>query len=60
MAFLLLLYMEVKQFRGNALESFNQQQLLFRYLYYSALIAVTLALGTSYTGVQQAFIYFQF
>ena len=60
MAFLLLLYMEVKQFRGNALESFNQQHPLFRYLYYSALIAVTLALGTSYTGVQQAFIYFQF
>ncbi|MCI0552862.1 MAG: hypothetical protein L0287_18075, partial [Anaerolineae bacterium] len=53
-------YMEVKQFQGNALEEFNNQRSWIRYLCYSFLVVTILALGTLYTGVEQAFIYFQF
>ena len=56
----LLLIMEIKQYRGNALQQINSQPQWIRYIYYSALVILILALGTSYTGVPQAFIYFQF
>lgn len=59
-AFAVLLFMEVWQHRGDALEQFNAQPPALRFLSYSLLVATILALGTSYTGVQQAFIYFQF
>jgi D-alanyl-lipoteichoic acid acyltransferase DltB (MBOAT superfamily) len=58
--FLFLFFVEIKQFRGDALIQLNQKRPLIRYLSYSLLVAAILALGTSYTGVQQAFIYFQF
>lgn len=59
-AIVVLLIMEVKQHQSDLLSLFNRQKPLIRYLCYSLLVVITLALGTSYTGVQQAFIYFQF
>jgi D-alanyl-lipoteichoic acid acyltransferase DltB (MBOAT superfamily) len=59
-ALVFLLYVEVHQHRDNFLETINRQPPWTRRLSYSLLIAITLALGTSYSGVQQAFIYFQF
>jgi len=62
MALLFLLYMEVKQYQENFLEQFNikVKQPAFRYLCYLLLVIAILTFGTSYTGVEQAFIYFQF
>ena len=59
-AIVVLLIMEVKQHQSDLLSLFNRQKPLIRYLCYSLLVVITLALGTSYTGAQQAFIYFQF
>ncbi len=59
-ALVFLLYVEVQQHRGDFLETINRQPPWMRRLSYSLLIVSTLALGTSYSGVQQAFIYFQF
>lgn len=59
-ALLILVIVEVLQYRGNFLEKLNQQPVLVRRVVYASLIAVILILGTSYASVQQAFIYFQF
>lgn len=59
-AMIFLLYIEIKQQRENFMEEFNLKRPWIRYLCYSLLITTILALGTSYTGVNQAFIYFQF
>jgi hypothetical protein len=59
-ALLILCYVEINQYRGDFLGLFNHQRPSVRYLCYSLLVIAILALGTSYTGVQQAFIYFQF
>lgn len=60
LALFLLLTIEIKQHRGDFLAQFNLKQPVVRFLAYSILIAIILALGTAYTGVEQAFIYFQF
>ncbi|HQU37953.1 MAG TPA: hypothetical protein PLR65_15330, partial [Anaerolineales bacterium] len=60
LALILLLYIETKQHRGDFLAQFNLKQPAIRYIGYSLLIVIILALGTLYTGVEQAFIYFQF
>lgn len=59
-ALLLLFSIEIRQHRGDFLAQFNLKQPALRYIGYSLLIVAILALGTSYTGVEQAFIYFQF
>lgn len=59
-ALLILLIVEILQYRGDFLERLNQQPVLVRRVVYASLIAVILILGTSYASVQQAFIYFQF
>ncbi len=59
-AFIMLVYVELKQHRGNFIAQFNTLRPAYRFVYYALLIAATLALGTAYTGVEQAFIYFQF
>ena len=59
-ALLFLLYIEIRQHRGDFLAQFNLKRPVIRYLGYSLLITAILGLVTSYTGVQQAFIYFQF
>lgn len=59
-AVLLLLIIEIKQNRGNFLEQINMKKPFVRLAYYALLVTAILALGTSYTGIQQAFIYFQF
>lgn len=55
-----LLYVDINQHKGNYLEEFNLARPAYRYLCYSVLVMAIIVLGTSYTGVQQAFIYFQF
>jgi len=60
LALFLLLTIEIKQHRGDFLAQFNLKQPAVRFIGYSLLIVIILALGTSYTGVEQAFIYFQF
>jgi D-alanyl-lipoteichoic acid acyltransferase DltB (MBOAT superfamily) len=59
-ALLILLVVEILQFRGNFLEQLNQMPVDVRRLVYASLLAAILILGTSYASVQQAFIYFQF
>lgn len=59
-ALIFLLYIEIKQHRGDFLARFNLKQPAIRHVSYSLLIVIILALGTLYTGVEQAFIYFQF
>lgn len=59
-ALVILIIIEVLQYRGNFLEELNQKPLLVRSVIYASLIAAILILGTSYASVQQAFIYFQF
>jgi hypothetical protein len=60
LALLILLTIEILQYRGNLLEQLNQKPVFFRHAVYAALLAAILILGTSYASVQQAFIYFQF
>ena len=59
-ALLILLIVEVLQFRGNFLEQLNRKPVYLRRAVYASLLAAILILGTSYASVQQAFIYFQF
>ncbi len=60
LALILLIVIEVLQYRGNFLEQLHQKPVYLRRIIYASLIAVILILGTSYASVQQAFIYFQF
>jgi alginate O-acetyltransferase complex protein AlgI len=60
LALMMLIVIEVLQYRGNFLEQLHQKPVYFRRIVYASLIAVILILGTSYASVQQAFIYFQF
>ena len=60
LAFLILLLVEILQYRGNLLEQLNQKPVYLRRVVYASLLAAILILGTSYASVQQAFIYFQF
>jgi D-alanyl-lipoteichoic acid acyltransferase DltB (MBOAT superfamily) len=60
LSLLILLVVEILQFRGDLLERLNQKPVLVRRVVYASLIAAILILGTSYASVQQAFIYFQF
>lgn len=59
-ALLILLVVEILQFRGDVLERIRQRPVWFRRVLYASLIAAILILGASYASVQQAFIYFQF
>jgi alginate O-acetyltransferase complex protein AlgI len=60
LALVILIVMEVLQYRGNVLEQLHQKPAYLRRIVYASLIAVILIFGTSYASVQQAFIYFQF
>ena len=60
LALIILLVIEILQYRGNFLEQLNQKPILLRRVVYASLLAAILILGTSYASVQQAFIYFQF
>jgi alginate O-acetyltransferase complex protein AlgI len=60
LALILLIYVEVRQEHGNFMEEISLKKPTIRLAYYAILVMTILALGTSYTGVQQAFIYFQF
>ena len=60
LALIILLVIEILQYRGNFLEQLHQKPVYLRRIVYACLIAVILILGTSYASVQQAFIYFQF
>jgi hypothetical protein len=59
-ALIILLVIEILQYRGNLLEELNQKPVYVRRVVYASLLAAILILGTSYASVQQAFIYFQF
>ncbi len=59
-ALLILLVVEILQYRGNFLQQLNQKPVYLRRVVYACLLAAILMLGTSYASVQQAFIYFQF
>ncbi|HJQ14175.1 MAG TPA: MBOAT family O-acyltransferase, partial [Anaerolineales bacterium] len=60
LALLILLVIEILQYRGNLLEQLDQKPVMLRRVVYASLLAAILILGTSYASVQQAFIYFQF
>ena len=60
LALILLIVIEVLQYRGNLLKQLHQKPVYLRRIVYASLIAVILIFGTSYASVQQAFIYFQF
>ncbi len=60
LALIILLVVEILQYRGNFLEQLNQKPVYLRRMVYASLLAAILILGTSYASVQQAFIYFQF
>jgi len=60
LALILLIYVELRQEHGNFMEEIRLKKPTIRLAYYAILVMTILALGTSYTGVQQAFIYFQF
>ena len=59
-ALVILMVIEVLQYRGNVLEQLHQKPVYLRRIVYASLLAVILIFGTSYASVQQAFIYFQF
>ena len=59
-ALIILIVIEILQYRGNFLEQLHQKPVYLRRIVYASLIAVILIFGTSYASVQQAFIYFQF
>jgi len=60
LALIILIVIEVLQYRGDFLEQLHQKPVYLRRIVYASLIAVILIFGTSYASVQQAFIYFQF
>jgi D-alanyl-lipoteichoic acid acyltransferase DltB (MBOAT superfamily) len=60
LALLVLLVIEIKQFRGNFLQELNLQPAYIRWMLYSLILTITLVFGTAYTGAQRPFIYFQF
>src|SRR5215207_682255 len=60
LALVILLVVEVLQYRGDFLEQLNRRPVYVRRLIYASLLAMILIFGTSYASVQQAFIYFQF
>ena len=59
-ALVVLLFVELKQFRGNFMESIKVRPKYIRLILYATLIMLTLTLGTIYVSEQQTFIYFQF
>ena len=59
-ALVILIVMEVLQYRINFLEQLHQKPVYLRRIVYASLLTVILIFGTSYASVQQAFIYFQF
>lgn len=60
LALMLLLIVEIMQYRGVLIEKINRQPVYLRQLIYASLIAIILIFGTDYASKQQAFIYFQF
>ena len=60
LALIILIVVEVLQYRGDFLEQLQQKPVYLRRVVYASLLALILILGTSYASVQQAFIYFQF
>ena len=60
LAFLLFVIIEVKQSQGDYLKQINSKPAWYRFAVYATLVSAILMLGTAYTGLQQAFIYFQF
>lgn len=60
LALIIFLIVETKQYQGEFMAQFNRLPAYVRWLCYIALVTFTLTLGTAYTGIQQAFIYFQF
>jgi hypothetical protein len=60
LSLMILLVIEILQYRGNFLEQLHQRPTYVRRIVYASLLAAILILGTSYASVQQAFIYFQF
>lgn len=60
LALIILLVVEILQYRGNLLEQLSQKPVYVRRVVYASLLAAILILGTAYASVQQAFIYFQF
>jgi len=60
LALSIFLIVEIKQFRGNFLQDFNLQPTYIRWALYTLIITITLVFGTTYTGAQRPFIYFQF
>lgn len=59
-ALLILLAVEILQYRGDFLEKVRRQPVWLRRGLYASLVAAILILGAWYASVQQAFIYFQF
>jgi hypothetical protein len=60
LSLIILLVIEILQYRGDFLEQLHQRPTYVRRIVYASLLAAILILGTSYASVQQAFIYFQF
>ncbi len=60
LALIVLLTIEIKQFRGNFLQDLKLQPAYIRWVLYSLILTITLVFGTAYTGAQRPFIYFQF
>jgi alginate O-acetyltransferase complex protein AlgI len=60
LALFVWLIVEIKQFRGNFLGDLSLQPAYIRWVLYSLIITLTLVFGTTYTGAQRPFIYFQF
>ena len=59
-ALLILVVIEIWQFRRNPIQDLKARPLPVRLLVYAFLVTMTLTLGTLYVSEQQAFIYFQF
>jgi hypothetical protein len=59
-AFLILVFVEIWQFRGNPIQDIKTKPIPVRLVLYAILVTMTLTLGTLYVSEQQAFIYFQF
>jgi D-alanyl-lipoteichoic acid acyltransferase DltB (MBOAT superfamily) len=59
-ALVILIIIEVLQYRENLLQRLKQHPVYVRQIIYALLIAVILIFGTNYASKQQAFIYFQF
>jgi hypothetical protein len=59
-ALFLFFTIEILQYRNDFLVQINHLPHPLRLSLYSLLVVITLTFGTAYTGIQQAFIYFQF